>query len=367
MACDSKHVLMFPRRRAGVEQGDGAEVRPRRGRQPVAIDLAAVRSKFALPQQQAAQQLGISLTSLKQACRKLGLTRWPYRRASRTLSHGALKPSGKEASPDQEGHRELSGQVAAQRLAPMQQRLAPLRPFTADLRCSQARGLCDNVLEAGRVWLPNASAAAPTILPSLHAVLSCWANTPIPSEGIGLHSTAPIPSEGIGAGLVGRSQEAAEGLGHLLAAAEAHSGRLDDLLESSPQARYSGARTIASAAAGGAQGSFLLSDVPQNSSPSSGETCSRTELICAATTAPQRGYSSGDLVQDNRQGCPCSSTMSISTRTALDSLLLLQQVSLLSSRKGDRFVGTRRWVLEEVMNGRQIFVICSWFFSLSSF
>ena len=191
-----------------MEQGDGAEVRPRRGRQPVAIDLAAVRSKFALPQQQAAQQLGISLTSLKQVCRKLGLTRWPYRRASRTLSHSASKPSGKEASPDQEGHRELSGQViAAPRLAPMQQRLAPLSPFTADLSWSQARGLSDNVVEGGGVWPPNASAAAPTILPSLHTVLNCSANIPIPPEGIGL-------------GPVGRTQEAAEGLARLLAAAE---------------------------------------------------------------------------------------------------------------------------------------------------
>eukprot|EP00960_Hanusia_phi_P040179 754287-Hanusia_phi.AAC.2 len=35
---------------------------------------------FNKPQQQAAQILGISLTSLKSACRYLGISRWPYRR-----------------------------------------------------------------------------------------------------------------------------------------------------------------------------------------------------------------------------------------------------------------------------------------------
>ena len=48
----------------------------------MALDLAAMQDKFTLPQEEAARELGISLTSLKQVCRKLGLKRWPYRPAS---------------------------------------------------------------------------------------------------------------------------------------------------------------------------------------------------------------------------------------------------------------------------------------------
>lgn len=52
----------------------------RRGRPPIQIDVAAVQSMFDRPQPAAALCLGISLTSLKLVCRKLGLVRWPYRR-----------------------------------------------------------------------------------------------------------------------------------------------------------------------------------------------------------------------------------------------------------------------------------------------
>ncbi len=46
----------------------------------MALNLEAVQAKFNLPQQEAARALGISVTSLKQVCRKLGVTRWPYHR-----------------------------------------------------------------------------------------------------------------------------------------------------------------------------------------------------------------------------------------------------------------------------------------------
>ena len=49
----------------------------------MALNLEAVQAKFNLPQQEAASALGISVTSLKQVCRKLGVRRWPYHRVAK--------------------------------------------------------------------------------------------------------------------------------------------------------------------------------------------------------------------------------------------------------------------------------------------
>jgi len=42
------------------------------------VDLESIEPLFDLPQKDAAKELGISLTALKQVCRKLGVDRWPY-------------------------------------------------------------------------------------------------------------------------------------------------------------------------------------------------------------------------------------------------------------------------------------------------
>jgi hypothetical protein len=67
-------VHLFPRRKAGDD------IFPEKGRLPVKVDRETVESLFGVPQPDAARALGISLTSLKQVCRKLGVTRWPYQR-----------------------------------------------------------------------------------------------------------------------------------------------------------------------------------------------------------------------------------------------------------------------------------------------
>lgn len=46
---------------------------------PVDIDLEILKSKFDMRLSDAARTLGISITSLKQVCRKLGVARWPRR------------------------------------------------------------------------------------------------------------------------------------------------------------------------------------------------------------------------------------------------------------------------------------------------
>jgi hypothetical protein len=68
------HVRLFPRRKL-----IGGEI-PEKGRAPLKVDMAAIQALFGRPQSDAAKEIGISLTALKQICRKLGIQRWPYQR-----------------------------------------------------------------------------------------------------------------------------------------------------------------------------------------------------------------------------------------------------------------------------------------------
>ena len=84
-------------RRPRAEQrqsSDGARLHegcvPGRGRRPTKIERRVVEGLFSVPQTDAARKLGISLTTLKQACRRLGIMRWPYQRhvhESTALTH----------------------------------------------------------------------------------------------------------------------------------------------------------------------------------------------------------------------------------------------------------------------------------------
>jgi hypothetical protein len=88
----------------------------------MALNLEAVQAKFNLPQQEAASALGISVTSLKQVSRKLGVTRWPYHRVAKPnfrciqrRQEEAAITEGMEQSDDNIGSRMLL-QSTGQRL-----------------------------------------------------------------------------------------------------------------------------------------------------------------------------------------------------------------------------------------------------------
>ena len=61
---------VIPRRKAGQAGGDVAS--------PVSITIETLERYSSVPLSKAAILLGISSTAMKKACRKLGLTRWPY-------------------------------------------------------------------------------------------------------------------------------------------------------------------------------------------------------------------------------------------------------------------------------------------------
>ncbi|EKX49666.1 hypothetical protein GUITHDRAFT_104629 [Guillardia theta CCMP2712] len=76
----------------------------------IEIDLPSIQSLFHLRQEDAASRLGISLSSLKSACRRLGVHRWPY---SRFTCSPKEKDNGQNAStptslPSDEGNANVA-------------------------------------------------------------------------------------------------------------------------------------------------------------------------------------------------------------------------------------------------------------------
>ena len=87
-SAESIQVCLFPRRKAGELRSSLP-----RGRAPLKVDGHAIQSLFDRPQGEAAKQLGISITAMKQVCRKLDIVRWPYRRKKKAESARAAHTS----------------------------------------------------------------------------------------------------------------------------------------------------------------------------------------------------------------------------------------------------------------------------------
>eukprot|EP00961_Rhodomonas_salina_P125765 1694458-Rhodomonas_salina.2 len=73
MVAGNNKTLLYPRRK-GVDP----ELSEVSGRKPVMLDADGVKQLFHLPLRDAADRVGICVTSLKRVCRRLGIQRWPY-------------------------------------------------------------------------------------------------------------------------------------------------------------------------------------------------------------------------------------------------------------------------------------------------
>ena len=100
-------IRLFPRRKAqdmqstGPEQGSSS-TSARNRRAPMVLSLDSIAPLFDLPQGQAAQRLGVSITSLKVVCRKLGVGRWPYMRGDIKARITAASTAGKKMTKTQQ-------------------------------------------------------------------------------------------------------------------------------------------------------------------------------------------------------------------------------------------------------------------------
>ena len=84
------HVRLFPRRKSGDPRSNHP-----RGRAPLQVDVQALANLSDRPQTEAAKHFGISITALKQICRKLGMERWPYTRKKKQGSRAARDAASK--------------------------------------------------------------------------------------------------------------------------------------------------------------------------------------------------------------------------------------------------------------------------------
>uniref|UniRef100_A0A7S0E9H0 RWP-RK domain-containing protein n=1 Tax=Hanusia phi TaxID=3032 RepID=A0A7S0E9H0_9CRYP len=73
---------------------------------PISIDVALIQSLFHMRQSNAAEYLGISVTSLKTACRRMGINKWPYNRWPAQTEEGG-------SSKDDESAQERQGTEAS--------------------------------------------------------------------------------------------------------------------------------------------------------------------------------------------------------------------------------------------------------------
>ncbi|EKX33889.1 hypothetical protein GUITHDRAFT_155915, partial [Guillardia theta CCMP2712] len=119
-----KELIIFPRRKAGQLKRDADNVAP------VQLTLQVLEDIANIPLVAAAKKLGISKTALKNACRNLGLDRWPFRRRlEHARQHGNVEREswinlqGSNDAASEEGQEEddemtswtLAGRDAASR------------------------------------------------------------------------------------------------------------------------------------------------------------------------------------------------------------------------------------------------------------
>jgi hypothetical protein len=84
---DEACVFIFPRRKCCHL----SQPTPTKGRSALRIDAASLENVFGMPLRQAAQALGISITSVKMASRSLGIQKWPYKKNRQAGSESTVR------------------------------------------------------------------------------------------------------------------------------------------------------------------------------------------------------------------------------------------------------------------------------------
>jgi len=85
--------VILPRRKAGQPETE-------RESEPVVLNRDVLESLFHLPLAAASGKLGLSATSIKKVCRRMGIIKWPYKscRSGSKRGSGATSPTSSENS-----------------------------------------------------------------------------------------------------------------------------------------------------------------------------------------------------------------------------------------------------------------------------
>uniref|UniRef100_A0A7S4KX31 RWP-RK domain-containing protein n=1 Tax=Guillardia theta TaxID=55529 RepID=A0A7S4KX31_GUITH len=85
------HTIIYPRKKLGQES---------RKSNLVVLTFESISEMFHYPLSSVAQQLNISQTALKKACRDLGIERWPYRKSQWFKPMNGKQPDEAESGND---------------------------------------------------------------------------------------------------------------------------------------------------------------------------------------------------------------------------------------------------------------------------
>jgi hypothetical protein len=92
--------VILPRRKAGQTAVDRDTV------EPVILNRALLQSLFHLPLATASSRLGLSATSIKKVCRKIGIIKWPYKSCRKRSPTGDKTSSSSSTSSHSEEEEE---------------------------------------------------------------------------------------------------------------------------------------------------------------------------------------------------------------------------------------------------------------------
>ena len=96
-----------------LPRGSGEAPCNERLKQPVVITCALLQALRDLPMPGAAKSLGVSVTSLKKACRRLGIRRWAYRCGPGRISRKSSRPTEPERHQQCSSEKEFGSQLLA--------------------------------------------------------------------------------------------------------------------------------------------------------------------------------------------------------------------------------------------------------------
>jgi hypothetical protein len=101
---DRRTVCVFPRssKTRQIKHSD-PPVTGKRRRDPLAFTLEAIEQYYDVAQADAANELGVSVTTMKQICRRLGIGRWPYRRPKLVKGSQGRRSERQDASSEGAG------------------------------------------------------------------------------------------------------------------------------------------------------------------------------------------------------------------------------------------------------------------------
>ncbi|EKX42650.1 hypothetical protein GUITHDRAFT_111329 [Guillardia theta CCMP2712] len=169
---EQRPIKIFPRRKQG---------QPSRG-PDVYLTHDRLASFFHMRQKDAAEKLGISLSAMRSACRRLGIERWPYSKSEREEEEGGSKDGDEEDQEEGEIPGSEPDRMPVEQVADAMATSSEGSPVMEDATTAAASGSSsDPIMWGGQDEVPT-----PEVLPRppSEAFMKWYASVPNESEDV---------------------------------------------------------------------------------------------------------------------------------------------------------------------------------------